>query len=194
MNFQMQNMPPSVHSELFDFDTLFEEAKDNAIMSGITTEFTYQGIICRVSPDTPNSLLWRDYLIATKLKQPDIGPNCIPNISKEVQEEIKLVKDHPDLIKGEKEKTLGERTKTIELDMAPEYEDWKNSVNTFHGKVLITFAELIGKLLTIQLDTGRIPDVEHCIQEATFDVALKPLTEPALQILKKYWKHGNILK
>lgn len=197
-----------------DFHKMCKEAKALAIENlcrgrNKNVQFEFNGIDCIVSYDTNLEDLYRDYHNAFTMDWKTIGPDCAPEYSKEVKNEIKKRQAESErkaeernrqyrLEAERKQNSLKEKINGIQFECSDDenFNGWDKSNKDPYGGRVVSYAKEWAKLMQVEMSKGKsLKDIaEKTSAEADYDGITGFMYGAAVQMLSQCWKHGDDLR
>ena len=191
------------------FGDISLRAKEIAIMNGITVEFEFNGILCRVNDGTNLDGLYRDYLNANCMGWKQIGPDCLPEYEPGVQAELdkrnKLAEEKERAWQKEyeakcnaKRKAVEEKTEGVEIELSDVggYDAYKAKNKDPYGAAIFEYSESWAKLMQVEMAKGKA--LSECAESTSRELSYLGISGCmygcCVDILAKHWKYGESLR
>ena len=172
-------------------------------------EFDFNDIKCLVSENTNLELLYRDYLNAHTMEWKTIGPDCLPEYTLEIYQELenkrKIHKEKYDAenkIYREKERIKKEKFQKDIDGIVFEFsnkENWDIGIannQDSYGSAIYEYAEDWGKLMQFEMNNGKF--LIECADDTSHRADLDGITGfmygAAVSVLSGCWKYGEELR
>jgi len=194
------------------FQKVAEQASQIASMpnfKGDAVEFEFNGIICLVTAKTNLELLWRDYANAHRMEWKTVGPDCLKQYTKEIQDDLdrrnKLAEEREEQQRREWEakdkaerKAFEAKVKGIDLELS-DAEGWqkaRTANSDGYGSSALDYAEGWAKLMQVEISKGK--SIAECYEYTQKGLGFLGITGfqfgCAVSTLSQTWKYGEELR
>ena len=167
-----------------NFDNVKKKAKELAKKNNKLVEFDFNGVKCIVSNETNLDALYRDYTKANLMEWKVIGPNCVKEYSKEVQDELdrrtaeseeKYEKEMQEYRRKEEEKKLSFNDKikdeVFECSNEAILKDYEEKNQDPYGGRCVSYAKEWARAMQFEMKQGKklYQVAQYTSSEADYD-------------------------